>query len=292
VSIPAFISIDHGAHFVPDISAASAALTELGFTLTPLSAQSHRVTPDAPLTPAGASNRCVMLGAGYLEFLTPTLDTPNARQLREAIARYTGVHLIAFGTHDARADHARLEREGFQPLTPLSLQRTVGTPDGEATARFTVVRVPPGTMAEGRIQYCQHHTPEVVWQPRWTVHTNAVAALAGVLLCVADAEAAARRYERFTGIESRRSGDTWRMTTSRGELVFASPDAFQCALGVRAPALPWIAGYVIDSHDMHTTRARIHGATLGERLCARLPPALGGVMIFQPAGAGAEPLAL
>ena len=92
-----YADIDHLAHFVPDIEAAGVELTTLGFTLTPLSVQSHRLTPDAPLTPAGAANRCVMLRRGYLEFLTATHDTPNAARLRAAIERYTGVHLIAFG---------------------------------------------------------------------------------------------------------------------------------------------------------------------------------------------------
>src|SRR4051794_35152490 len=92
------INIDHVAHFVPDIDAASTALDQLGFTLTPFSLQSHRLEANGPLVPAGAGNRCIMLERGYLELLTPTADTPVADQLRSAIGRYIGVHLIAFGT--------------------------------------------------------------------------------------------------------------------------------------------------------------------------------------------------
>src|SRR6188768_900195 len=82
--------IDHIAHFVPDIVHAGEALEQLGFTLTPFSMQSHRLEADGPLVPAGTGNRCVMLQRGYLEFLTPTHDTPNAQQLHLAIRRYTG----------------------------------------------------------------------------------------------------------------------------------------------------------------------------------------------------------
>ena len=74
--------LDHVGHFVPHADAASAALEKLGFMLTPFSEQSHRIEPGGPLTPAGAGNRCVMLRQGYLEFLTPTADTPVANQLR------------------------------------------------------------------------------------------------------------------------------------------------------------------------------------------------------------------
>ena len=90
--------LDHVGHFVPHADAASAALEKLGFMLTPFSEQSHRIEPGGPLTPAGAGNRCVMLRQGYLEFLTPTADTPVANQLRASIKRYVGPHLIAFGT--------------------------------------------------------------------------------------------------------------------------------------------------------------------------------------------------
>lgn len=284
ISAAAKISIDHIAHFLPDIDAASAALFALGFTLTPFSAQSHRPDPGGPLVPAGTGNRCVMLQNGYLEFLTPTHDTPNAQQLRTAIARYTGVHLIAFGTNRPETDYSRLATEGFAPLSPLTLQRTVGTESGEATARFTVVRVPPNAMAEGRIQYCQHHTPEVVWQQRWLAHPNHATGLAGVLVCVPEPAEAAQRYARFTGLPVHASGNTWRLDTARGYVLFTAPAALQGALGVTAPTLPWIAGYVIDSDDLQATRSVTDGRDWNQRVLVTLPQALGGVMIFQNAG--------
>ena len=47
------LNIDHVAHFVPHIDAAGTALERAGFTLTPFSAQSHRLEPGGPLVPAG-----------------------------------------------------------------------------------------------------------------------------------------------------------------------------------------------------------------------------------------------
>lgn len=280
------LTLDHIAHFLSDLDAANTALIQLGFTLTPLSAQSHRLEANGPLVAAGAGNRCVMLQNGYLEFLTPTHDTPIAQQLRSAIARYTGVHLIAFGTDTPTTDFARLEKAQFSPLPPLALQRQVGTEQGEATARFTVVRVPPSAMAEGRIQYCQQHTPELVWQTRWLAHANHAAALAGVLLCVRDPAEAAQRYARFTGLPVQRTGAAWRLNTARGYLLFLRADTLQNALGITAPTLPWIAGYVIDSDNMAVTRSVVNGHAIGERVCVNLPEALGGIMLFQAAGSG------
>lgn len=284
------LNIDHVAHFVPHIDAASAALEQAGFTLTPFSAQSHRLEPGGPLVPAGSGNRCVMLREGYLEFLTPTADTPVANQLRTAIQRYTGIHLVAFGTANAEADHARLDKNGFTPLPTVALQRQIGTEQGEETARFSVVRVPPGTMAEGRIQYCQQHTPQWLWQDRWTGHANGARGLAAVLICVADPQEAAQRYARFTGLLAQISNDRWRIDTQRGALLFLTPEQLQRSLGISAPALPWIAGYVLTTDNIVATRIRLKAGQCNMReldaahLLLEWPNAVGGIVIFQPAG--------
>ncbi len=281
------LNLDHVAHFVPDIDAASAAFESLGFTLTPFSAQMQR-NEAGELAPAGAGNRCVMLERGYLECLTPTADTMIGNQLRTAIARYTGLHLIAFGTGDATADHARLSTEQFAPLAPVALQRSITTPGGTDTARFTVVRVPPGSMAEGRIQFCQQHTPELLWQSRWTRHANRAAGLTAVIVCVENPAEAAQRYARFTGLTAKIEGDAHAIDTARGRILLVPPPALQNAFRLDPPALPWIAGSVIASADMAATRASIiaselpHGMLGDDRLYVVPPPALGGVMVFEP----------
>jgi hypothetical protein len=285
--------LDHVAHFVPHVDSASSALEKLGFTLTPFSAQSHRPEPGGPLTPAGTGNRCAMLQNGYLEFLTPTGDTTIANQLRTAIKRYVGVHLIAFGTGAPEADHARLVKGGYAPLEPVALQREIDTERGPETARFTVVRVPPGKMPEGRIQFCRHHTPELLWQQRWMGHPNGATELAGVILRVADAQEAAQRFTRYTGLLAELSGSVWRMATARGYLLFLDRESLHRRLGVVPPSLPWIAGYVIKSNDITATgdflrRSGLPVHVLGSRrLLVVLPPALGGIAIFEPRQSGA-----
>ncbi len=284
------LNIDHIAHFVPHIDAAGAALTQAGFTLTPFSEQSHRLEPGGPLTPAGAGNRCVMLREGYLEFLTPTGDTAIAHQLRSAIQRYTGVHLIALGTMTPEADHARLARQGFNPLPPVALQREIGTDNGTDTARFTVVRVPPGTMAEGRIQFCQQHTPPLLWQARWLSHANHARGLAAVILCVADPQEAAQRYARFLGLLAQVTGHQWRIDTQRGALLFVTPDAIKQQFNITAPALPWIAGYVLTSDQLANTRKVLAAAQCDVRDTAsgdvllQWPAEVGGLILFQQTG--------
>ena len=285
------INLDHLAHFVPDKDAASAALERLGFTLTPFSEQSHRLEENGPLVPAGTGNRCVMLERGYLEFLTAFGASPVADQLRTAMRRYVGIHLIAFGTASPHADYDRLQREGFSPLYPVALQRPIGTETGEATARVTVVRVPPQAMPEGRIQYCAQLTPEHVWQPRWLAHANGATALDSVVLCVDDPEGAAARYGRYTGLAPSREGAWQTLQTARGTLRFATAQTVAGELGLTAPTTPWIAAYTLRVTDLDATRAflRRAGADTADldshRCLAKLPESLGGAILFSDASA-------
>jgi hypothetical protein len=271
---PGSLVVDHVAHWVPDANAARAALTALGFTVTPFSAQS---TGDPPV-PAGTGNHCVMLARGYLEFLAPTADTPNAATLRAGIARYVGVHLIAFGTATPEADHARLAAEGFAPLAPVALSRPIDTAQGAQRARFTVVRTAAGTMAEGRVQFVEQHTPEHLWQPQWLEHANGATGLRRVELCVADPAEAAARFARYTGLAVSALEGAPALATTRGTLVFRDPAATRARLGVVPPALPWIAGYALACADLARVPA---GREIARGRVVVLSDALGGAMIFE-----------
>ncbi len=280
--------LDHVAWFLPDMEAAEAALTRLGFALTPLSLQMHRAAADGPLVSAGTANRCAMLERGYLEFLATTGDTPNAARLRAAMARYVGVHLVCFGTGDPAAAHARLAQRGFAPPPAVDLQREVGLSDGTvATARFAVVRAGPDAMEEGRIQFVEHRTPELLWQERWLGHPNGATGLAGVIVAAADVDAATTRWRRFTGLPLRTSAELNVLVPARGQLLIGSGAAVRTLLGRKPPTLPWIAGPIVSVADLAKTQKLLEraGAKVARRTAGRivvdLPPELGGVIAFQ-----------
>jgi len=266
--------IDHVAHWVPDAAAAEAELRRLGFAPTPFSAQS---TGDPPV-PAGTGNHCAMLERGYLEFLAPTADTPNAATLRAGMARHVGVHLIAFGTADPDGDHARLQAAGFGPLPAVDLSRPVETPEGIRTAKFAVVRTPAGTMPEGRIQFVEQRTPEHIWQPRWLAHPNGATGLTRVELCVADPAEAVARFARYTGLAADEFDGAPCLATMRGRLVFRDPSTIRKICGLEPPVVPWIAGYALSCSDL--ARAPAGRQTAAGRVVVP-SAALGGVLFFE-----------
>jgi hypothetical protein len=278
------VFLDHVAHFVPDIEAAGRLLTSAGFRLTPLTAQQNH-TPEGPV-PAGMANRCVMLREGYIELLTAVSESELANRFRSALQRYTGLHLLALSTADPLAEHDRLEREGFSPDPPVHLRRAIELADGMASeARFTVLRLPPQQMPEGRIQMVTHHTEEAVWQSRWLDHHNGVVSLQAVLIVVGDPQEAAERFGRFAGrdCERQRPGQ-WHLPLDRGRVVFTDV-ATQARLVPWAgppPSLPWIAGYGLGSVDQRLTRERFVAAGIEvtqsgpSEVSCRFPPLTGG----------------
>ena len=276
VSAPGELVLDHVAHFVPDLAAAARALETLGFAVTPPSAQQ---TQDGP---AGTSNVCVMLEHGYLEFLAPTANTPNAQRLRAAMQRYHGVHLCCFGTPDAEGEHSRLKTQGFEPQPLVQLFREVQS--GEK-AQFKVVRAAPEKMPEGRIQFVQHLTPEALWRPQYLGHTSNVVNLACVFVVADDAVAAAARWARFAALLPRPAGEFVHLPASRGHVLVGRRESWSSLMG-DAPAAPALAGYALECRDpaILVSRCKLLGLALRKLrdnlYAVSLPEALGGAWIF------------
>ena len=247
--------LDHVGFFAPQADSAAEAVARLGFTVTPFTVQRNLV--EGQLVPAGTGNRLVVLESGYLEILSPTgEDTPLARQLQESAARYDGVHLVTFGEHDIGAARRRLEEGGFDPDLVVDLSRAVETATGSATARFQVLRVPADRMAEARVQICRHHTPELVWQPRWMGHPNGAVALLDTMFVVEDPQHAAVRYAAFAGGEHSGSGSTWRVQLDVGALTFVDADGFVDVFPDNTvPAVPVIAAIALGVSDPAATLA-------------------------------------
>jgi Glyoxalase-like domain len=256
------IFLDHLAHFVRDADAAKRALTRCGFAPTPLSIQ---VNPDPAggTRPTGTGNVTAMFERGYIEILFKTADTPLASELDAALDRHAGLHLVAFAVADAEAAHRRLAASGFAVRDLVRMQRPVETATGAATAAFTIARVAPGVMAEGRIQMLTHHAEQAVWQPRWLSHPNSAIGLVDVVIAVADVAEAAQRFARFTDRAALTTPYGVLVRLDRGGVLLVSRDVLtevlpECA----APALPFIAGYAIAVQSLAAAEAAVERADL------------------------------
>ena len=183
-----------------------------------------------------------------MEVLFKTADTPLAREFDAMLAEHAGLHLAAFAVADAEAAHRRLATNGFRVRDLVNMSRPVDTEAGKGTAAFTIARVEPGVMPEGRIQMLTHHTEQTVWQKRWLSHPNSAIGLIDVVIAVADVEEAAQRFARFTGRTAKRTSGGAMLQLDRGGVYLVNYDR----ITERVPEVP--------DHQ-----AAVHG-----RLCARV----------------------
>jgi hypothetical protein len=153
---------------------------------------------------------------------------------------------MAFGVADAKGESARLARAGFHVRPIVELRRPVATETGTAEAVFTVARVEPGDMAEGRIQLLTHHTEDSVWQRRWLAHPNGARELIDVVAAVADVDEASSRYARFTGRNPIATPMGRSIFLDRGGVQIVNASTFwRLVPGVPIPNLPFIGAYAI-----------------------------------------------
>jgi hypothetical protein len=280
------IFLDHVGHFVRDPDAASRALARAGFAPTPMSIQVNPA-PDGSERLTGTGNVTAMLARGYIEALFKTADTPLGRELETALARHVGVHLAAFAVADAAAAHRRLAAAGFRMQPLVQMQRPVDAGAAPGTAAFTLARLAPGEMAEGRIQILTHHSEAMVWQPRWLAQPNGALALTRIVIAVADPQEAAARFARFTGRAATRAASGLSIALDRGCVDLVSADAFARWLPeIPIPSLPFAGAYGIRVTSLARTDDLLARAGLPTRhsehgLAAAFPAELGqGAWLF------------
>ncbi len=290
------IFLDHVGHFVRDPQAASRALARAGFAPTPMSVQTQP-DPAGAARLTGTGNVTAMLRRGYVEMLFKTADTSLGHELDAALRRYDGIHLVAFSVADAGKAHQRLRQNGFRMRPLVDMQRPVDTGGQLGTAAFTIARLEPGEMPEGRIQLLTHRSEQTVWQPRWLSHPNGATGLTGVVIAVSDLDEAAQRFKRLTGRPPRVSPLAQSFDLDRGsvQLVTAATFALICPQ-IPIPSLPFIGAYGIEVGSLELAervlrRGEIALQRIGASLVAAFPKELGcGAWVFSgPDAASAGP---
>lgn len=269
---PREVFLDHVGWFVADMAVAARTFERLGFVLTPYT--EHRNTAaDGSSLPAGTANQCAMPERGYLEIVTavPGSETALADQLRAGLARYAGVHVVTFSGYNADAERARLAQARFNPQPVVHLRRPVALEDGgEGITAFSVVRTPPEEMPEGRIQFLTQETPDLVWRPALIARDNAVEALTGIQMVVADVDEAAARFARFTGRNATPiPGRSAVIPLDRGWIAISGPTSARRHHFAASITPPFVAAVALRSLDLASTHAYL--MRQGIRLLADTP---------------------
>ena len=179
-----------------DMDLAAALMSQLGFTLTPRGYHS-----------LGSINHLVMFEHDYLELIGLPSGTDVVR--KDVLESPRGLNGLVFQAKDIDTCQRVLRDSGLAMLEPQSFSRPVTIDGVEHLARFRTVRTAPELFEAGRVYYCQHYTPELVWHRPWMSHLNGVRALSELVIVSSDIETDAPRYAKAAQSSAERRGDDW-----------------------------------------------------------------------------------
>ena len=147
-----------------------------------------------------------------------------------------GLNGLVFRSYGANATHDSLDAAGV-PVEPVqSFSRPVEMPDGMQDASFRTVRVTRCAAPAGRVYFCEHLTPGLVWHEAWQRHANAVLGIARVVIAAGNPGIMGALFARMFGDGAVRladGGPTLLAGLARVDVM--TPAAMQAEFGGAAP---------------------------------------------------------
>lgn len=270
------LDLDHVGIAVDDLDAAAAQFRRLGFRLTDRGF--HTLPPPAPGATrplVGTGNHCAMLGRGYVELIGIT-DAAYRGRLRAALARYQGVHIVAFGTADAQAAARDLRAAGIAAGGPAILERPVEGEGRGELARFAIVDWPADLLPDCYFFIIQHLTRAVLWRHPLPEHPNGAASLEGITVAAADPADFATRLGQLLSVKPEGSAVAPVLRLAPGRVAVVDAAWVARTFGAPAPSLPYVAAVTLATGDLARTAACLsrHGIEMERGAGAlRVPPA-------------------
>lgn len=142
--------------------------------------------------PFGSSNHLMVFGDTFAELLG--VESGKESQRADLMAFPKALTGLVFRTESANEQYRALQAAGVAGDSPLDFRRPVDIDGQVREAHFATVRLRADLVANGRTFFCQHFTPELVWQAPWKVHPNGALEITGMTLASHDPERNAALY--------------------------------------------------------------------------------------------------
>lgn len=222
---------------------------QLGFQLTPRGYHT-----------LGSTNHLAMFATDYLELLGFGERGANRPELATSPI---GLNGLVFKTADAEATYAQASRAGLSILPVQAFSRPVTVDGANRDARFRTTRLDPTKIPMGRVYFCEHLTPELVWRPEWQRHSNGARTISRVVMATADPQRTADLFRELFGhsaVTSRDGACMFDAGHARVELL--SPTAiareFGDAAAEAAGRHEYLVGLELKVESIATTRELLH----------------------------------
>lgn len=212
---PPALPLDHtviNVHF--DMDRAQTMFESLGFQLTPRGRHS-----------LGSINHLIVLQDDYVEIVGLPTDTDVLRQ--EVLNSPIGIDGLVFQTKNADKTYAALTKAKLDVQPVQAFSRPVKLDGENYDASFRTTRFSSGAFSAGRVYYCQHLTPELVWRKEWQQHHNRVSRTVGFLVVANHPAAEAKKYLAASGgkLKMGRHGE-YRIAGQHYEIVCLTPNQY------------------------------------------------------------------
>lgn len=196
-----------------DMDRAEAVYRDFGFCLTGRGYHS-----------LGSINHLMMFGDNYLELIGLP---PGSDHQRPHIAEAPlGIDGLVFKTSDVDSVYAHLQKVGMDGDPPNSFTRPVKLPEGEFSASFRTVTVRPDVFPAGRVYFCEHGTPHLVWRPEWQTHANGAAAIGEFVVVAERFREEAETFAKLLHSEVEGEVETLGVPLSGSRITLLSPASY------------------------------------------------------------------
>ena len=173
-----------------DMDLAQLVFSNLGFTLTPRGYHT-----------LGSINHLMMFGSDYMELIGfpehGVANNPNARP--DLTTAPFGINGLVFKSSDVDKTFEKLVELKMDGDPPKSFSRPVELDGRKTDAKFRTVTVRAGVFPEGRVYFCEHGTPELVWRPEWQSHRNGIEAVSEIVVVTREPAKSADLYIKLLG---------------------------------------------------------------------------------------------
>ena len=229
-SYPVSERVDHVVINVgQSLDQAQAQYAQLGFTLT---SRGHHSL--------GSSNHLAIFGSDYFELLG--VEPHNVAKFADGWDHPLGLSGLVFKTADAATLWQQLaaRQVPLEGTGPSSFFRPVELRDNQThDARFRTVRIAADRIPNGRVFFCEHLTPDLVWRPEWQRHANGVNGILEYVYATHDPAASAAVLERAFGpgaVSDVEHG--LQLQAGDVSVLYLLPEGIAARFGVDAKALP------------------------------------------------------
>jgi catechol 2,3-dioxygenase-like lactoylglutathione lyase family enzyme len=200
-----------------------------------------RLTPRGRHT-LGSVNHLAMFATDYLELL----GFAEEGATRLEITRFPlGLNGLVFKTDDADTVHRAAASAGL-PVTPVqAFSRPVALAGETRDARFRTTRLDADKIPMGRVYFCEHLTPDLIWRPEWQNHPNTARAIARVVVATPDPPRTAALFRDLFGpAAAAEHGGRQVITAGAAQVELAAPNTIAAEFGEAAAAPAGRAEYM------------------------------------------------